>query len=228
MKKVLSIALIAAALLMSACSSENKTVENLKAATLGETSASTHYAAYAKKAAEEGHLKIAKMFEAASFAESRHAARHLAELAKLGVTDYVPEVASFEVRTTAENLQQAIAGEEQEYSKMYPEFIATAIDEKQDGAKEVFEWAKAVEEKHAGYYKTALESLTNPEVVMAGSWSVCPVCGDTYITDEAPLACKLCGAPVESFKVFVAETEPEPATEAEAAEASEVPATTAK
>ena len=53
-----------------------KTIENLKAAITGESTASATYAAYAAKAAQEGQPLIQKLFEAASKAESVHAANH--------------------------------------------------------------------------------------------------------------------------------------------------------
>ena len=43
-----------------------KTIENLKAAIIGESTASATYAAYAAKAAQEGQPLIQKLFEAAS------------------------------------------------------------------------------------------------------------------------------------------------------------------
>ena len=63
-----------------------KTIENLKAAITGESTASATYAAYAAKAAQEGQPLIQKLFEAASKAESVHAANHNKVLEKLGAT----------------------------------------------------------------------------------------------------------------------------------------------
>ena len=61
-----------------------KTIENIKAAIKGETTASAKYAAYAKKAKQEGFAKAALLFEAASKAESIHAGNHRAVLEQLG------------------------------------------------------------------------------------------------------------------------------------------------
>lgn len=91
--------------------------------------ASAKYAAYSKKAKEEGFLKIAKLFEATSNSEKIHANNHIAVLEKLGVK--AEEVQpKFEVKSTKENLNDAIAGESYEMTTMYPGFIKTSDDGK--------------------------------------------------------------------------------------------------
>ena len=90
-----------------------KTIENLKAAIIGESTASATYAAYAAKAAQEGQPLIQKLFEAASKAESVHAANHNKVLEKLGA-NMDPFDIQIHVGSTAENLKAAIAGETHE------------------------------------------------------------------------------------------------------------------
>ena len=114
-----------------------KTIENLKAAITGESTASATYAAYAAKAAQEGQPLIQKLFEAASKAESVHAANHNKVLEKLGAT-MEPIDIQIHVGTTAENLKAAIAGETHEFESMYPEFIAVAEEEGQKAAVRSF------------------------------------------------------------------------------------------
>ena len=80
-----------------------KTIENLKAAITGESTASATYAAYAAKAAQEGQPLIQKLFEAASKAESVHAANHNKVLEKLGAT-MEPIDIQIHVGTTSDNL----------------------------------------------------------------------------------------------------------------------------
>ena len=78
-------------------SAKVKTIQNIKDAIIGETTASTKYAAYAKKAREEGYNNIALLFEAASKSESIHAGNHLAVLKQLGenIDNFSPK---FEVK----------------------------------------------------------------------------------------------------------------------------------
>ncbi len=124
-----------------------KTIENLKAAITGESTASATYAAYAAKAAQEGQPLIQKLFEAASKAESVHAANHNKVLEKLGAT-MEPIDIQIHVGTTAENLKAAIAGETHEFESMYPEFIAVAEEEGQKAAVRSFTWATEAEKKN--------------------------------------------------------------------------------
>lgn len=134
-----------------------KTIENLKAAITGESTASATYAAYAAKAAQEGQPLIQKLFEAASKAESVHAANHNKVLEKLGAT-MDPIDIQIHVGTTAENLKAAIAGETHEFESMYPEFIAVAEEEGQKAAVRSFTWATEAEKEHADFYAAALKA----------------------------------------------------------------------
>ena len=74
-----------------------KTQDNLHAAFAGESQASRKYYAFAKRADEEGLPQVAKLFRAAAHAETIHAANHLRTVG--------------DVKSTAENLKGAIAGE---------------------------------------------------------------------------------------------------------------------
>ena len=105
--------------------SKAKTIENLQAAFKGETTASAKYAAYSKKAEQEGYHEIALLFKAASSAENIHANNHKAVLQESGISTPVikPE---YTVTSTKENLEDAIKGETYEATTMYPEFLTVA------------------------------------------------------------------------------------------------------
>lgn len=176
-----------------------KTIDNLKAGIKGETTASAKYAAFAVKAKEEGNDTIAKLFEAASKAESIHAANHRKVLESLGekMDDFKPE---FEVKTTAENLQAAIEGETYEATTMYPQFLADAKAEKVQKAERSFNWAFDTEKKHAAFYQKALEALkANAEYKLAFEYAVCPICGNTYEKATMDEKCAFCQTPKEKF-----------------------------
>jgi len=67
-----------AVVLISGCTPKPvKTIENLKAAYNGESTASAKYAAFAEKAKAEGFDNVAVMFQATSKAEAIHANNHL-------------------------------------------------------------------------------------------------------------------------------------------------------
>ena len=168
--------------------SNSQTLDNLKAAIIGETTASAKYLAYSKKAKEEGLSKIALLFETASKSEGIHANNHRAVLEQLGVT--MEEVKpKYDVKSTKENLQDAINGESYEVSTMYPDFIKVANDGKVNLAVISFNYAYQTEKKHNELYKDALEKLNNKqENTLASNYFVCPTCGNTY-AGQAPNRC---------------------------------------
>jgi len=177
------------------------TLENIKSAIKGETTASAKYAAYAKKANEEGYAKIALLFEAASKAENIHANNHKAVLEQLGEKsgEIKPE---FKVKSTKENLQDAINGETYEVDKMYPSFMKSSKDEKVNKASISFNYAYQVEKKHQALYKNALAQLeAGKEKSLPSKYFVCPVCGNTYDT-EPPAKCGISMTPKGKFIVF--------------------------
>lgn len=176
-----------------------KTIENLKAGIIGETTASAKYAAFAQKAQEEGYSNIAILFEAASKAESIHATNHKKVLEGLGekMDDFTPE---FEVKTTAENLQAAIEGESYESSTMYPQFLEDAKIEKVEKATKSFNWALDTEKKHQKFYSNSLEALNSvTENTLPAEFAVCPVCGNTYDIATLDDKCAFCQTSKEKF-----------------------------
>jgi rubrerythrin len=194
MKNLFVLSLILSFMAFTSCNNVKpvKTIENLKAGITGETTASAKYAAFAKKAMEEGNDTIAKLFEAASKAESIHAANHTKVLEELG-EKMEPVTPQFEVKTTAENLQAAIDGETHEFEAMYPDFITAAKEEKVEKAVKSFTWALDTEKKHAEFYKIALTTLkTGSETGLPSAFLVCPVCGNTYEAVTADNKCAFC------------------------------------
>lgn len=176
-----------------------KTIENLKAAIIGESTASATYAAYATKAAQEGQPLIQRLFEAASKAESVHAANHNKVLEKLGAK-MDPIDIQIHVGSTAENLKAAIAGETHEFESMYPGFIATAEEEGQKAAIRSFTWATEAEKEHAEFYTVALNALEQGDTsALPSQYWICLVCGDTFKSLEGLEACPLCGTKSEKF-----------------------------
>jgi rubrerythrin len=175
-----------------------QTVENLKAAITGETTASQKYAAYATKAREEGSLQIALLFDAASKAEAIHASNHRAVVEQMGSTmgSVTPE---FEVRSTKENLEDAVKGESYEASTMYPGFIKLANASKSNTAVLSFNYAYRTEQKHRELYSRALAALKENKVsALPGMYFVCTTCGNTY-DNEAAARCGICMTPKDRF-----------------------------
>ena len=158
-----------------------KSEEFLKQAFAGESQANRKYLAFAAKADQEGHPQVARLFRAAGEAETIHAHNHLRALNG--------------IRSTKENLLEAVAGETHEFKKMYPEFIDVAKQEEQKAAERSFSYANSVEKVHAALYQKALDSLGKNETV---DYYVCSVCGMT-VEKEAPDKCPVCNAAKKAF-----------------------------
>lgn len=178
------------------------TLENLKAAFNGETTASAKYAAYSKKAEQEGQHEIALLFKAASTAENIHAKNHQAVLQESGVAVKAikPE---FTVKTTKENLQDAIAGETYEATVMYPDFLTIANAAGNQLAMISFNYAYKTEKKHKAFYEAALTALQNNATKkLAVKYYVCPTCGNTYEA-SAPARCGISMTGSDKFLTII-------------------------
>lgn len=163
----------------------SSTEENLKKAFSGESQASRRYKAFAEKAEREGYPQVAKLFRAASEAETIHATNDL--LIMKGV------------KSTADNLKAAIEGETYEYTDMYPSFLKDAKKDGQKAAEKIFQEAKETEEYHAAYYTEALEKVKQKKDIPPTDYYVCTVCGYTA-ENEAPDECPICGSTKKSFR----------------------------
>jgi len=161
----------------------SRTEEALKEAFAGESQANRKYLAFAAKADQEGYPQAARLFRAAAEAETIHAHNHLRALKA--------------VRSTGENLQEAIAGESHEFTSMYPAMIADARVEGNREAERSFHFANEVEKVHARLYQELLANLSKAGETYA--YYVCPVCGYTE-GKAAPEVCPVCGAKGKMFK----------------------------
>ena len=160
-----------------------KTEQYLKEAFAGESQANRKYLAFAAKADQDGYPQVARLFRAAAEAETVHAHNHLRALNG--------------IKTTRENLQEAIAGETHEFKSMYPGMIDTAKEEGQKVAERTFRFANEVEKEHARLYQKLLDNLGGAQENYP--YYVCPVCGYTS-EKEAPGICPVCGAKGEMFR----------------------------
>lgn len=159
----------------------SNTEKYLKEAFAGESQANRMYTAFAAKADKEGNPQAARLFRAAAKAEEVHANNHLRALKA--------------IKSTNENIQTALSGENHEWEQMYPEMIKTAKAEGKKDAEMSFHYANEVEKVHSQLYQKLLGSPSSSE---AYPYYVCPYCGNT-VEKEAPAACQVCGAKGELF-----------------------------
>lgn len=161
----------------------SKSTDNLKAAFAGESQANRKYTAFAKKADEQGHAQVAKLFRAAAAAETVHALSHFRVLG--GVAE------------TADNVKAAVEGEDYEVETMYPAFIKDAQAEGDKKAETTLTWAYEVEKTHRDLFKKALANLGKE--TESFDYYVCPICGHTH-ERVAPEKCPVCGAAGSRFE----------------------------
>jgi len=163
----------------------SKSVDNLKAAFAGESQANRRYLAFAKKAGQEGFPQIARLFRAAAAAETVHALNHLKAMDG--------------VKGTAENLEEAIGGENYEVVSMYPPMFAEAESEGNKRAALSFKYALAVEKMHEALYRKAAEAFSKGKDMHETEYYVCPVCGMTH---EGPMEgnCPVCNTAGAKFE----------------------------
>lgn len=93
------------------------------------------------------------------------------------------------IRSTAENLLTAIAGEHYEVVTMYPHFLEDAKAEKPTRAVRPSVWSRDVEKIHEGLHGDAIEHLANGETDIDAVYWVCRTCGPTHVGNEHPAKC---------------------------------------
>jgi len=159
------------------------TPHNLKEAFAGESQANRKYTAFAKQAEKDGFPNIARLFRTTAEAETIHAHGHLAALGG--------------IKSTADNLKEAIAGETYEFTEMYPPMLRQA---ESDGhaAGRMFRYAVAAEAVHARLYQLALEAAQQGRDLAETKFYLCPICGHIEF-GKPPAACPICGAREEKY-----------------------------
>ena len=160
----------------------SKSVQDLKEAFAGESQANRKYLAFASQADKEGYPQVARLFRAAAEAETIHAHNHLKVLNA--------------VKTTAENLKEAISGETEEFKEMYPRMLADAQAEGNKDAERTFNYANEVEKIHAQLFQKALDTMEQKKVK---DIYVCPTCGYT-VEGEPPDNCPICKTQKKYFR----------------------------
>ena len=124
-----------------------KTEENLKTAFAGESQAHTKYLYYASKAKKDGYVQIGSLFEETAKNEKEHAKIWF----KLLHGGQMPD--------TVENLTDAAAGENYEWTDMYAGFAKTAREEGFEEIAFLFESVGAIEKVHEARYRKLLENV---------------------------------------------------------------------
>ena len=153
----------------------SKTEKNLMSAFAGESQARNKYTYYASKAKKDGYEQIAAIFEETANQEKEHA--------KL----WFKELHNGEVPSTLENLQDAINGENYEWTDMYEEFAKVADEEGFKLIANKFRMVAKIEKMHEERYRKLLDNI-NDGVVFSRDGDMiwqCRNCGHIVISKNA-------------------------------------------
>jgi rubrerythrin len=179
-----------------------QTEQNLLKAFAGESQARMRYNYFAKQAKKEGFEQIAAIFEETAFNEKAHAKKFFRFL-EGGMVEITAAYPTGIIGTTLENLQAAADGENEEWTKLYPEFAHIADEE---GFKEiavVFKAIAKVEKAHEERYRTFYNNLESGKVFKREDkviWK-CRVCGFLHESKKALKNCPACGHPQAYFEI---------------------------
>lgn len=167
-----------------------KTEANLKAAFAGESEARNKYTYYASKAKKEGYEQIAALFLETANNEKEHA-KIWFKLLHDGIGD------------TAENLKDAAAGENYEWTDMYAKFAKEAKEEGFDHIAYLFEAVGKIEKAHEARYLALLKNVEEGLVFSRDGDMVwqCANCGHIVVGKKAPEVCPVCSHPKAYFQI---------------------------
>lgn len=182
---------------------DSRTAVNLMAAFAGESQARNRYTYFASKAKKDGLVQIADIFAETADQEKEHAKR----LFKFMAGGEVEIAAGFPfgvIGATADNLRAAAAGENYEWTEMYPGFAATAREEGFAEIAGAFTAIAVAEKQHERRYLALaanVEQGTAFRKEKATVWR-CRNCGYVHEGVEAPAQCPACAHPQAYFELL--------------------------
>jgi rubrerythrin len=167
-----------------------KTEENLWTAFAGESQARNKYTFYASQAKKDGYAQIQKLFEETAFNEKEHAKIWFKLVHGVG--------------TTTDNLMDAAAGENFEWTDMYKGFADTARNEGFSDIAKLFEGVAEIEKHHEERYLALLSNIQKERVFereMDCKW-ICQNCGNIHFGTKAPDMCPVCDHPQAHYALL--------------------------
>ena len=167
-----------------------KTEKNLMEAFAGESMARNKYSYFASRAKSDGYVQISNIFAETSDNEKEHAKLWYKLYAGIG--------------STIDNLVTAAAGENGEWTEMYPRMAKEAREEGFEDIAVLFDGVAGVEKKHEERYNKLYENITAGIVFERDTdveWK-CGNCGHRFVGKAAPDLCPVCAHPKAHFELF--------------------------
>ena len=168
----------------------SKTEANLMTAFAGESQARNKYTYYASKAKKDGYVQIAAIFEETANNEKEHAKMWF-KLLHGGIGD------------TVDNLKDAAAGENYEWTDMYATFAKEAREEGFTEIAALFDGVAKIEKEHEERYLALLKNIEDGVVFKKDNVRVwkCRNCGHIHVGESAPEVCPVCAHPQAYFEL---------------------------
>ena len=168
-----------------------KTEQNLREAFAGESMARNKYTFFASKAKKDGYVQIAKIFEETAGNEKEHAEIWYKYLNDGKIGD------------TIDNLEDAAAGENYEWTDMYDRMAKEAREEGFTEIAAKFELVGKIEREHEERYRKLVANIKEGIVFSRDGDTVwiCSNCGHIVIGKKAPLVCPVCAHPQAYFEI---------------------------
>ena len=179
----------------------SQTEKNLLTAFAGESQARNRYTYFASAAKKEGYVQIADIFEETANQEKEHAKRFFKFL-EGGDLEISGSFPAGVVGTTLENLKAAAAGEQHEWTEMYPGFARIAREEGFEAVAVVFEKISIAEKQHEKRYADLAANIEKGRVFKRDgsiTWR-CRNCGYVHDGSDAPELCPACAHPQAHFE----------------------------
>lgn len=182
----------------------SQTEKNLLTAFAGESQARNRYTYFASQAKKEGFVQIQSIFEETANQEREHAKR-LFKFLEGGEVEISASFPAGIIGNTLENLKAAAAGENYEYSEMYPGFAEVADKEGFNVIAAVFRSIAVAEKQHEKRYNDLSTNIEADRVFKRDKEVVwrCRNCGYPHTGKEAPKECPACAHPQDHFELLV-------------------------
>ncbi len=180
-----------------------QTEKNILTAFAGESQARNRYTYFASKAKKDGYVQISDIFTETANQEKEHA-KVLFKLLEGGDLEITGTFPAGVVGSTEENLRAAAAGENEEWSDMYPAFAETAEKEGFPKIAATFRAIAIAEKQHEKRYLDLAKNIDNNEVFTRSTevtWR-CRNCGYLHTGTGAPEACPACAHPKAHFEIL--------------------------
>ena len=180
-----------------------QTEKNILTAFAGESQARNRYTYFASQAKKDGYEQISEIFTETANQEKEHAKR-LFKLLAGGEVEVTAAFPAGVIGTTPDNLKESAAGENYEYTDMYPGFAKTAVEEGFEEIAEIFKAIAVAEKQHEKRYLALAANVTNGKVFKKDNPVVwrCQNCGYLHEGDSAPEECPACAHPQAHFEIL--------------------------